>query len=161
MRQFFLDTEFIERGREHPIQLISIGIVDDSGRSFYAISSEFDPSTASDWVMENVIRCLEPGSQVQRQSISEIAEGVMKFVRGAYPFEFWGYYSDYDWVVFCQLFGTMMDLPATFPKYCRDLRQWLNDRGHTEVSQPDSPHNALGDAEWIRDTWRTYAEHNT
>ncbi len=37
--------------------------------------------------------------------------------------EFWAYYADYDWVVFCQLFGTMMDLPKGFPMYCLDLKQ--------------------------------------
>lgn len=41
--------------------------------------------------------------------------------------EFYGYYSDYDWVVFCQLFGTMMDLPKGFPMYCKDLKQYKND----------------------------------
>ena len=40
--------------------------------------------------------------------------------------EFYGYYSDYDWVVFCQLFGTMMDLPKGFPMYCNDLKQELD-----------------------------------
>lgn len=36
---------------------------------------------------------------------------------------FYGYYTDYDWVVFCWLFGNMMNLPKGFPKYCRDLQQ--------------------------------------
>lgn len=161
MTRFFLDTEFIERGRQHPIQLISIGLVDEAGRQFYAISSEFDASTASEWVCANVIARLEPESQVKPETIAEIATRLRRFVRGEYPFEFWGYYSDYDWVVFCQLFGTMMDLPQRFPMYCHDLRQWLDEHGHEDVSQPDSNHNALGDAEWIRDTWRTYANHNT
>ena len=42
--------------------------------------------------------------------------------------EIYGYYADYDWVLFCSLFGTMMDLPAEFPMYCRDLKQMLDDK---------------------------------
>ena len=37
--------------------------------------------------------------------------------------EFYGYYADYDWVVFCWLFGKMIDLPSGFPYYCKDLIQ--------------------------------------
>lgn len=39
---------------------------------------------------------------------------------------FWGYFADYDWVLFCSLWGTMMSLPAGFPMYCRDLKQELD-----------------------------------
>lgn len=31
--------------------------------------------------------------------------------------------ADYDWVVLCQLYGTMMDLPKGWPMYCRDVKQ--------------------------------------
>ena len=42
--------------------------------------------------------------------------------------QFYGYYSDYDWVVFCWLFGKMIDLPKGFPMYCIDLKQLLDDK---------------------------------
>lgn len=42
--------------------------------------------------------------------------------------EFYAYYADYDWVVFSWLFGKMIDLPKGFPKYCRDLKQILDDK---------------------------------
>lgn len=41
---------------------------------------------------------------------------------------FYGYFSDYDWVVFCQLFGRMVDLPKGFPMYCIDLKQELDNK---------------------------------
>lgn len=41
--------------------------------------------------------------------------------------EFYAYYADYDWVVFCWLFGRMIDLPKGFPMYCRDLKQMLDE----------------------------------
>ncbi len=52
--RYYLDSEFIENGVT--IDLISIGIVADDGREYYAINSECDFSKASDWVLENVLR---------------------------------------------------------------------------------------------------------
>ncbi len=40
--RYFYDCEFIEDGRV--IDLVSIGVVDEHGREFYAISTEFDGS---------------------------------------------------------------------------------------------------------------------
>ena len=52
-RRFFYDTEFIEDGTT--IDLVSIGVVDETGREFYAVSTEFDPSKAINWVRRNVL----------------------------------------------------------------------------------------------------------
>ena len=88
--------------------------------------------------------------------------------------EFYAYYADYDWVVFCQLFGTMMDLPTGFPMYCNDLKQTLDEKAilfdwsksnidsskwdiqykievikrHCAYPQQTNEHNALADARW-------------
>ena len=60
--KYFLDTEFIEgfhkplfSKRRHFIDLISIGIVCEDGREYYAISNEFNPKKADRWVLENVL----------------------------------------------------------------------------------------------------------
>lgn len=42
--------------------------------------------------------------------------------------EFYGYFSDYDWVLFCSLFGRMIDLPKGFPYYCIDLKQTMDEK---------------------------------
>ena len=62
--------------------------------------------------------------------------------------EFWGYCADYDWVVFCWIFGQMIDLPDGFPMYCRDLKQLLDEEGKEKLPDPKGEHNALVDAEW-------------
>lgn len=68
--------------------------------------------------------------------------------------EFWAYYADYDWVVFCQLFGTMMDLPSGFPMYCRDIKQECDRLGNPKLpKQGENEHNALADAQWVRESW--------
>lgn len=79
--------------------------------------------------------------------------------------EFYAYYADYDWVVFCSLFGRMIDLPYGFPMYCRDLKQMIDEKAekHSPLTleanlamiknSPGYPkqqneHNALDDARW-------------
>ena len=42
--------------------------------------------------------------------------------------EFYAYYADYDWVLFCSLFGKMINLPKGFPMYCNDLKQTLDEK---------------------------------
>ncbi len=48
--KFFLDTEFIEDGRT--IDLVSIGVVAEDGREFYAVSTEFDPGVTDAVISE-------------------------------------------------------------------------------------------------------------
>lgn len=42
--------------------------------------------------------------------------------------EFYGYYSSYDHVVLCWLFGKMIDLPKGFPMYTIDLKQIFDEK---------------------------------
>jgi hypothetical protein len=72
--------------------------------------------------------------------------------------EFYGYFSDYDWVLFCSLFGRMIDLPKGLPMYCIDLKQMMNDRG-VDSGHPDCPrlekeHHAGYDARWNKFVYR-------
>ena len=149
--KYFIDTEFIEGfhkplfgKKRHYIDLISIGIVCEDGREFYAISNEYNYNKASEWVKENVIIPLYRQKVFgdQRKVLNErnfhksyglsnrqIADAIMKFVNPLIeetplhtkswnnhlnkfsvvamenmPIDFYGYYSDYDWVLFCALF---------------------------------------------------------
>jgi hypothetical protein len=56
--RYYYDTEFIEDGKT--IELISIGIVAEDGREYYAVNSEapMDRIRADDWLMRNVISSL-------------------------------------------------------------------------------------------------------
>lgn len=96
----------------------------------------------------------------------EIAEEIIEFtnqkaneIETGYKqesIEFYGYYSDYDWVVFCWLFGKMIDLPKGFPMYCRDLKQiadeiWEKTGKNTKFTSPKNEHNALSDAKWNKE----------
>lgn len=222
--KYFFDTEFVEGtqkklfGRTKPtIDLISIGVVCDDGREFYAISNEFNlkeawnrydlkinnhypmgtPFIKEFWIRENVLmpiffelatrefhdlhykdewcynfKKVDLGIFKQvwghdykwfknllkkyGQSNIEIAGQLFLFTHRNLdePIEFYGYYCDYDWVVFCWLYGNMNMLPGVFPKYCRDLKQMMDERGISKVwknahcPEPEDEHNALVDARW-------------
>lgn len=225
MSKYFIDCEFIERFHKpflgksrHVIDLISIGIVAEDGREYYAISNEFNYNDASDWVKENVLAKLEgrhctPVGWLSDSGIwksnKQIAKEIFEFVNPDLGFhvsgysnselregfklnahfkkhnvtstddneyyvaqpEFYGCYADYDWVLFCSLFGTMMQLPKGFPMYMIDLKQTLDEHAerysrqrHVSKDQilkefKSSPlypkqsneHNALDDAKWNKE----------
>lgn len=149
--RYYLDTEFIERGHEHPIELISLGMVREDGAHIYHVLNEgWNEAHANDWVKANVLPHLGPDPCVSR---SRLANEILGFCNEPKP-EFWGYYCDYDWVVFCQLFGAMSELPKGFPMFCRDVKQVLSERGNPDmkkhVPQLGTAHNALADARHIK-----------
>lgn len=239
--KFFIDTEFLEgtqknwlgKNTKPTIDLISIGIVCEDGRSYYAISKDFNLKEAWNrwqpkehnlpmgitkeyWLRNNVLKPifnellakektrykdftkhhLEYLINKHGKTNIQIAEEVYNFCsnnyhqgnsltfnqRKKYPLydrfipEFYGYYSDYDWVVFCWLFGKMIDLPNGFPMYCKDLKQSLDERNieycskmedmlrkekgvyyiqqkydiknHKDYPKKNNEHNALADAQW-------------
>lgn len=179
--KYFFDTEFIEDGKTIDMISIGI-VNESGDRTLYLQNSECAFERAGDWVWRNVFPHLihfdmrgrrgcrnrenVGDSGLSRTSITtcgeecfwathrEIKEIVLKFCdpdKHGKP-EFWGYYSDYDWVIFCQLFGTMMQLPKGFPMYCRDLKQLLDEKGNPRF-QNNSPHNALDDAKWVMNTY--------
>lgn len=150
--RYWFDTEFIEDGKT--IDLMSIGIVAEDGRSLYLESSECNLGRASPWVRENVIPHLVGGEA--RVSRVQMQTAIRNFIDdGAGKPEFWAYYADYDWVALCQLFGTMMDLPSGWPMYCRDVKQLCDELGNPKLpEQGKGEHHALADAKWTREAWQ-------
>lgn len=245
--KYFFGTEFLEGtqktffGKTKPtIDLISIGLVAEDGRQYYAISKDFNlreawnrfdlkklegslnPKTGKPytekvyWIRDNVLLSIyyelrikrRAGERVWKFSYSNlkylikeygkpntlIAKEIEWFINlplapddvleksGLKP-EFYGYYSDYDWVVFCWLFGKMIDLPRGFPMHCRDIKQMLDEKISNEnLEVPDglgnmvkipntkdklkivkalsnypkkmNAHNALADAKWNKELYK-------
>lgn len=162
--RYFIDTEFAERPCS--IDLISIAIVAEDGKEFYAESSDFRDDIAHFWVQENVLPQLwsrqanksefnawtRDGGQGGLMNRNSIASEARRFIGDDNP-EFWGYYCDYDWVVFCWLFGSMVDLPKGWPMYCRDIKQLCDSIGNPRLPPNEKDvHHALYDARWIRST---------
>lgn len=272
--KYFIDTEFLEgtqtpnfflKGRlgnligaykKPTIDLISIGIVAEDNREYYAISKEFNLEEAWNrydlleantnknhslnnrriyWIRENVLEPIykellkkENSSNIKGNYMfgfnlpvikydftyknlkkllskygktnKQIAFEIVNFIHGYNNIgnwlgtteeyynniikiepknkpQFYGYYADYDWVVFCWLFGKMNNLPAGFPMYCIDLKQisdevyqqkkkevldeaykkgmklcFLNSLSeHLKYPKQTNEHNALADARWNRE----------
>lgn len=148
--RIFFDFEFMEDGRL--IIPLSLGMVTEGGtQGYWEFNS--DRSLANDWVKEHVLPHLGP----MRSTLAPatIRDEVLAFA-GEDP-TFWGYYCDYDWVCLCQMFGRMVDLPATWPKFALDLRQVMY---HFAIDRSLLPplgekvHHAMVDALWNRHAWQ-------
>jgi len=191
--KYFIDTEFVERGPDYPIDLISIGIVSSDGRELYAQSVEFDHRKASEWVKDNVLVHLQSclwanvthvnpqhsyvnelnyhkghGQCVDQQrgrihncpwrTREQLKRNVLSFmdIEAYGEPELWGWITGYDYVTFCQIFGTMMDLPPGYPHYIKDLQHVLDERGISDDELPEQEeglHNALHDARHLKRLW--------
>lgn len=249
--KYFIDTEFHEYKKKpfigssiDTIELISIGISSEDGRSYYVVCNEFDYKKAwqNEWLRQNVLlpiifelsmeddvrtffdfgnynnwegyhnrnghkNLYKIGKGLIRKygkSRDRIAKDIVAFVysttndltkKHSDPVgihvdksidisepKFYAYYADYDWVVFCWLFGRMIDLPDGFPMYCIDLKQMLDEKfeqvkteykenrdrevtSYQDVFIKDvklhplfpkqvNEHNALADARWNKELFR-------
>lgn len=283
MAKYYMDTEFNEDfhkplfgKKRHFIDLISIGIVCEDNRLYYAISKDFDLKSVWNkhevkvnkdfnnirqegefnpmyiteyWLRDNVLKSIfydlikeekkrtEAMSRITGYSVNEeftyanlkqlikrygkansqIANEIFEFVNPDLGFhcsaynnsefrnkdsyiskhfdfhnakdfdgyffaqpEWIAYFGDYDFVLLCSLFGTMMKLPAGFPFYCKDLKQTLDEKaeivykgtrynkegvddsldlkigwmqGNTNYPKQKNEHNALDDAKWNKDIY--------
>lgn len=149
-KKIFLDLEFAEKPGE--IELISIGMAKMSGETLYMVA-DYDKSKPSEWVNSNVIPQLDIDGDGKRYSKEEIKQAVLAFIGDPKEAQICGYYCDYDWVAFCWLFGSMIDLPKGLPMFCWDLKQFLDEYNIPRSVQPQTvvPHHALHDAIQERD----------
>ncbi|BCB78887.1 hypothetical protein Pflav_052970 [Phytohabitans flavus] len=116
--RYFYDCEFIEDGQV--VDLVSIGVVDEYGREFYAISTEFDDTKAVPWVRRNVLdRLPSPGDPAWR-SRERIRDDLYQFLiepikgRPHERMELWAWYAAYDHVALAQLWGRCRRCPGRF-----------------------------------------------
>lgn len=165
--KFWYDTEFIDDGKT--IDLVSIGIVAEDGREFYAVSGEFDVRklAAKPWLVEHVwpslptfkhpksTRCACGIGHLDLEhpavrSRGQIARAVQDFVLVDEHPELWSWYPSYDHVVLAQLYGPMSELPTGMPMRTNDIEQEA-ERLQISGLLPDPPpghHNALVDARY-------------
>lgn len=92
---------------------------------------------------ENRPRFMKRGKEQDENHYVDLVKG---------DIDWWAYFADYDWVVFCWLFGTMMDLPKGMPMYCKDLKQEMDHAQFPDKLKPKqgNEHHALDDAKWNR-----------
>lgn len=170
MTTYCYDTEFLEDGTT--IELISIGIVCDDGREYYAVNADMpvDRIFEHKWLKDNVwphlpIQWNGDHPTVYLDTCSAllkpkwvIANEVREFllhhtiiddngITGAPTL--WADYAAYDHVVLCQLWGTMMQLPQGIPMWTHDIEQVIEPLlGFDKPQQQGGEHNALADARY-------------
>jgi|DEB0MinimDraft_6_1074348.scaffolds.fasta_scaffold20035_2 hypothetical protein len=147
--RYYLDTEFYETPGS--IELISLGMVSEDGRELYFETPESRKlSQQTPWLFDNVLPHLKAKYDVERANDVEQKKLILDFIGDDKSPEFYGYYADYDWVVFCWIFGRMIDLPEHFPMYCIDLKQILDaaELRIPDSMKPVSTHDALEDARY-------------
>jgi len=179
-QKYWYDTEFLENG--HTINLISIGIVAEDGREYYAINKNmlWMRILRHKWLRENVVPFLPtcdvsaiyphrtPGvltldvrdPHVKAKTV--IAREIESFLTVDGEPELWAWYGAYDHVALMQLWGPMIKKPENIPMYTNDLRQVVHMYGldNPSVSEPipsmpgseNKAHHALHDARELK--WR-------
>jgi hypothetical protein len=163
--KIFYDCEFLEDGKT--IDLISIGMVAEDGREYYAVNSDAPWSRikGNDWLVRNVLPSLpvtgrasldsylknSPNSfprpsidlvgpdvrDTQVKPRQVIANEVRDFVLATPDRQLWAWYGAYDHVVLCQLWGPMIALPDGVPMWTNDLKQEAERLGNLKV--PEQP----------------------
>jgi hypothetical protein len=144
--RYFYDCEFVEDGRT--IDLISIGVVCDDGREFYAVSTEFDPARAGTWVRRHVLPHLPKPADPAWRSRAAIRDDLLAFLTApGLPVELWAWCAAYDHVALAQLWGDMPSLPRAIPRLTYEIRQFWEAAGSPIADPPPGErHHALIDA---------------
>ncbi|HKC27861.1 MAG TPA: polyadenylate-specific 3'-exoribonuclease AS, partial [Jatrophihabitans sp.] len=136
--------------------LVSIGVVDENGREYYAVSTEFDPSKAIDWVRRNVLDKLPSPADPAWRSREQIRADLLAFFTSSgEEVELWAWMAAYDHVALCQLWGAMRALPRAIPRFTHELRQHWEQAGCPPLPPaPPDQHDALADARHNLARWR-------
>ncbi len=174
----FFDTEFT--GLHQHTNLISIGLVAENDREFYAEFTDYDNSQVDSWLRDNIIKKLlftekENGLLFDNQSMVSlrgdkhlITNHLTKWLSSFdEPLEMWSDCLAYDWVLFCQLWGDAFGVPKLVyyipfdistlfkvkgidPDIGREDFAFTSGSNGGHVSDQDNKHNALWDAKVIK-----------
>jgi hypothetical protein len=135
--KIFFDTEFT--GLHKHTTLISIGLVDENERVFYAEFTDYDRYQVDEWIKEHVIDNLlykhfdkegEPNT-ISIFGNKYYAKGDKRYIKNQL-IEWLSEYDNvelvsdvchYDMVLFIDLFGTAFDLPQNVNPACHDINQ--------------------------------------
>ncbi|RAP67071.1 3'-5' exoribonuclease, partial [Pseudomonas aeruginosa] len=139
MSKYYFDTEF------HGLHLISVGVVCEDGREFYAETPTARTlASLTPWLVNNVYVHLD---DVNIRTEAQIAGDLFRLVSGDKNPEFRGYFADYDWVLICECFGGMLHNPLGHLAY--DIAQEARRLGIR--FQTNTPrHKAIDCARWTK-----------
>jgi len=174
--KLFFDTEFT--GLHQKTTLISVGIVSEDGKTFYAEFTDYDKSQLNGWLVENVIKNLKFNHNHSTEHFAngiddvevmgnteEIRWALIYWLNQFDSVEMWSDCLAYDWVLFNNIFGSAFDIPKHVYYIPFDISTMFKLKGidpditreefakeilTAECFQAGAKHNALWDAYVIR-----------
>lgn len=174
----FLDSEFT--GLHQGTTLISIGLIAETGETFYAEFTDYDESQINDWLRENVLSnlLLVEGvnstflnSTTIKGTTTEITHYLSEWLNQFKTVHIWSDCLAYDWVLFCQLFGGALQLPENIYYIPFDICTLFFAKGiDSDVSREEyaeikgrhkQKHNSIFDAYVIRACYLKLMEETT
>ena len=159
----FFDTEFT--GLHRNTTLISIGLITEDERTFYAEFNDYDQTQLNDWLRKNVLPYLHfvdihsttPKLNLENHRMKAnrpmVKQTLTKWLAQFGSIEMWADYPAYDWVLFCDLFDGSFNLPQGMTYNPFDVATLLKANGidptidrRRFVGLEATIHNALDDA---------------
>lgn len=169
--KIFGDLVFIERGRDMPMQLVSIGLARADGTDLYRINPESLSNVARHpWLSmhaaphlpmhspsQGILAWQEDHEEYQyvAMSLDDLIADVLKFFADTPDPELWLHRGAYAHVVLHQLFGAMNEQPAAVPLFSRDLEELIIHNPAADLPPQPFRDHAMEDARWIRDAYWT------
>jgi hypothetical protein len=165
--KIFFDTEFT--GLRNGTTLISIGLVAENGKTFYAELTDYDQCQVDDWIQKNVIENLivhperdhyykvTDTDEIYKSNTSGVAYRLFVWLQQFEKVEMWSDCLAYDWVLFCQLFGSALNIPHNVYYIPFDICTLMKIKGvDPDINREEfagmtgKKHNALHDAKVIK-----------
>jgi hypothetical protein len=172
--KIFFDTEFT--GLHQNTTLISIGLISECGKTFYAELTDYDKSQIDEWLQKNVIDNLELqntrpqisrfNEYTQRRDVYSNTEMLKKELTKWFSqfdeCEIWSDCLAYDWVLFNQIFGHAFNIPKNIYYIPFDICTLFKIKGvnadisredfcgYSDLNRSQNKHNALFDAKIIK-----------
>jgi hypothetical protein len=188
-KRIFFDEEFT--GLRQNTTLISIGLISDCGKTFYAEFTDFDYSQIDDWLRSNVL-CHTQVKGILSEDMnikpffisSNIMDGTttgnitmlgdtdaVKYALAMWlesfgcELEMWSDCLSYDWVLFCDIFGSAFGVPKCVNYIPLDIctlfvaagidpdinrEEFVYGKDEAEIVRKAKKHSASWDAKIIR-----------
>ena len=131
MMNIYFDTEFT--GLHKDTTLISIGLISEDDKTFYAEFTDYDEPQVDDWIQTNVIDNLNikdygVTKDTWNETIIKGNKTLIKFYLSMWLSQFESVQlvsdvSHYDMVLFIDIFGSAWDLPKNINPSCHDINQ--------------------------------------
>lgn len=162
--KIFMDTEFT--GLQQNTTLISLGLISEDGKEFYAEFTDYNETQIDDWLQKNVIDNLCIPNDIELQTIDTfkgdsnyIKEKLESWLSQFESVEVWSDCLTYDWMLFNNIFGHAFNIPKNVLYIPFDICTMMKLKGidpdisreeFIENSVEGKKHNALYDAKVIK-----------